>query len=51
MIVPRDPGTITDEEKGPEDDLVTQALPRDVPGPVEVVQRRRLSSDGDSSDD
>ncbi|KAL3277606.1 hypothetical protein HHI36_012948 [Cryptolaemus montrouzieri] len=45
------PGAITVEEEGPEDDLVTQALPRDVPGTVEVVRRRRLSSDGDTSDD
>ncbi|KAL3266965.1 hypothetical protein HHI36_011114 [Cryptolaemus montrouzieri] len=51
LIVPPDPGAITDEEEGPEDDLVTQALPRDVPRTIEVVQRRRLSSDGDSSDD
>ncbi|KAL3285029.1 hypothetical protein HHI36_019156, partial [Cryptolaemus montrouzieri] len=49
LIVSLDPGAITDEEEGPEDDLVTQALPRDVPGTVEVVRRRRLSSDGDSS--
>ncbi|KAL3267920.1 hypothetical protein HHI36_007058 [Cryptolaemus montrouzieri] len=51
LIVPPDPGAITDEEEGPEDDLVTQALPRDVPGTVEVVRRRRLSSDSDSIDD
>ncbi|KAL3278154.1 hypothetical protein HHI36_013497 [Cryptolaemus montrouzieri] len=51
LIVPADPDAITDEEEGPEDDLVTQALPKDVPGTVEVVRRRRLSLDGDSSDD
>ncbi|KAL3266255.1 hypothetical protein HHI36_010435 [Cryptolaemus montrouzieri] len=34
LIVPPDPG-----------DLVTQALSGDVPGNVEVVRRRRLSSD------
>ncbi|KAL3289903.1 hypothetical protein HHI36_023288 [Cryptolaemus montrouzieri] len=51
LIAPPDPGAITDEEEGPEDDFVTQALPRDVPGTVEVVRRRRLSSNGDSSDE
>ncbi|KAL3265475.1 hypothetical protein HHI36_009679, partial [Cryptolaemus montrouzieri] len=51
LIVPPDPRPITDEEEDPEDDLVTQALPRDVPGTVEVGRRRRLSSDGDSCDD
>ncbi|KAL3275328.1 hypothetical protein HHI36_020095 [Cryptolaemus montrouzieri] len=44
LIVPPDHGAITDEEEGPEDDLVTQALSRDVPGTVEVVRRRRLPS-------
>ncbi|KAL3285711.1 hypothetical protein HHI36_000241 [Cryptolaemus montrouzieri] len=51
LIVPPDPGAISDEEEFSEDDLVTQALPRDVSGTVEVVRNRRLSSDGDSSDD
>ncbi|KAL3278122.1 hypothetical protein HHI36_013467, partial [Cryptolaemus montrouzieri] len=41
---------ITDKEGDPEDDLVTQVSPRDVLGTVEVVRRRKLSSDGDSSD-
>ncbi|KAL3266629.1 hypothetical protein HHI36_010792, partial [Cryptolaemus montrouzieri] len=51
VIVPPDPGEITHEEEGPGDDLVTQAFPRDVPETVGVVRRRRLSSDGDSSED
>ncbi|KAL3277705.1 hypothetical protein HHI36_013050, partial [Cryptolaemus montrouzieri] len=34
LIVPPDLGAITDEEEGPEDDLVTQALPRVVPGTI-----------------
>ncbi|KAL3278951.1 hypothetical protein HHI36_016469, partial [Cryptolaemus montrouzieri] len=51
LIVPPDPGAITDKEEGLEDDLVIHALPRDVSGTTEVVRRRRRSSDGDSSDD
>ncbi|KAL3288504.1 hypothetical protein HHI36_002945 [Cryptolaemus montrouzieri] len=51
LIIPPDPDAIPDEEEGPEDDLMTRALPRDVPGTVEVVRRRILSSDGDSRDD
>ncbi|KAL3270171.1 hypothetical protein HHI36_009228 [Cryptolaemus montrouzieri] len=50
MIVSPDPSAITDEEVGPEDDFVTQALSRDAPGTVEVVRRKRQSSDSDSSD-
>ncbi|KAL3282497.1 hypothetical protein HHI36_005679, partial [Cryptolaemus montrouzieri] len=50
LNIPPDPDATTDEEEGPEDDLVTQALPRNVSGTVEVVRRRRLSLDGDSSD-
>ncbi|KAL3269801.1 hypothetical protein HHI36_008860 [Cryptolaemus montrouzieri] len=51
LIVPPGPGAITDEEEGFEDDLVSQAFPRDIPGTVQVLQCRRLSSNGDSSDD
>ncbi|KAL3288121.1 hypothetical protein HHI36_002570, partial [Cryptolaemus montrouzieri] len=51
LIVPPDPGAKIDEKEGSEDDLVTQALPRDVSGTVEIIRRRRISSDGDSSDD
>ncbi|KAL3269716.1 hypothetical protein HHI36_008776 [Cryptolaemus montrouzieri] len=35
LIVAHDLGAITDEEEGPEEDLVAQALPRDVPRNVE----------------
>lgn len=51
LVVPPEPGAVTDEEEGPEDDLVTHALPRDVPGTIEVVRRGRSPSDWDSSDD
>lgn len=51
VIIPPDPGVVTDEEEG-EDDLQTSDLPRDVPGTLEVTHRRRHdSSEWEDSDD
>ncbi|KAL3265714.1 hypothetical protein HHI36_009917 [Cryptolaemus montrouzieri] len=42
LIVPPDPGEITDEEEGPEDDLVTQALPAAIVASGNPIWRKTL---------
>ncbi|CAG5052038.1 unnamed protein product [Parnassius apollo] len=39
VLLPPDPATVSDEEEGNEDDLVSSTLPRDVPGTLEVIHR------------
>ncbi|CAG4990114.1 unnamed protein product [Parnassius apollo] len=52
-IIPPDPSVVTDEEEGPDEDMVTYMLPRDVLGNIKVMVRDEgtLSSDYDSSDE
>lgn len=44
LILPPNPGVITDEEEGEDDDLYGSKLPRDVPGNIEVVTHSRIAT-------
>ncbi|CAG4937083.1 unnamed protein product [Parnassius apollo] len=37
VLLPPDSATVSDEEEGNEDELVSSTLPRDVPGTLEVI--------------
>lgn len=53
IILPPGPDVLTDEEEG-EEDLQTSALPKDIPGTIEVTRRRRHlseTSEWEDSDD
>ncbi|XP_022816255.1 piggyBac transposable element-derived protein 3-like [Spodoptera litura] len=50
-IIPPPPSVVTDEEEGPDENLGTTLLPRDIPGSIEVFIHNNKSDDDDSSDD
>ncbi|XP_065370926.1 piggyBac transposable element-derived protein 2-like, partial [Calliphora vicina] len=53
VIIPPNPSELTDEEEGVEDDMISSALPQDIPGTIDVfVNRRNIDNDvSDDSDD
>lgn len=53
LLLPPEPAVVSDEKEGDDDDLTSTAMPRDVPGPVEVVPHypNHDISDWDISDE